>query len=202
MSIVTSNKDSNKSKGNRFKLLCSSCSGETNHEVLQSVETRGDETCGEQGWSINWADWYYIVECLGCDTISFVHRNYFSEADDCFPGGHDGVSTNVYPFRSENSRATKKTHNLSPRLRRIYNEIIDTFNRTSFTLCAAGLRAMLEGICADKGVTRGRVEVNAKGGGKKFINKTNIEGKIEGMVQGWSSCKRTCRNTSRTEVSW
>ncbi len=40
-------------------------------------------------------------------------------------------------------------------LDRLYRETIDAFNNSSFLFCAGGLRALVEGICADRGVTDG-----------------------------------------------
>lgn len=46
-------------------------------------------------------------------------------------------------------------------------------------LCAAGLRALVEGICADRKVKRGPVKDQQSG---KVNQKTNLEGKINGLV--------------------
>lgn len=70
---------------------------------------------------------------------------------------------------------------MPPTLRRIYKEIIDCFNLESYTLCAAGLRAIVEGVCADQGVKSGPVEVTKSGGVKAIVRKKDLEGKISGL---------------------
>ena len=52
---------------------------------------------------------------------------------------------------------------LGPTLTQIYEEVIMTYNNASFILCAAGMRAILEGICKDKEITDGTLE-------KKIMN--------------------------------
>ena len=70
---------------------------------------------------------------------------------------------------------------MPPTLRRLYKEIIDCFNLESYTLCAAGLRAIVEAVCADQGVKNGPVEVTKKGGVKAIVKKKDLEGKISGL---------------------
>ena len=48
------------------------------------------------------------------------------------------------------------------------------FNSHNYLLCTAGLRALLEGVCADKGITSGP---NKEG---KIVK--NLEGKINGLI--------------------
>src|SRR5207247_2518070 len=52
-------------------------------------------------------------------------------------------------------------------------EIVKTFNDGAYVLCAGGLRALLEGICVDQGVTSGPTARGA--------NSSNLEGKINGL---------------------
>jgi hypothetical protein len=58
----------------------------------------------------------------------------------------------------------KNFRQLPNKLTTIYYEIIESFNNDAKILCAIGLRALLEGICADKN-----------------IEHKNIYGKIEGL---------------------
>jgi Domain of unknown function (DUF4145) len=65
------------------------------------------------------------------------------------------------------------------KLRPIYREVIEAFNRGIHTLCAAVPRGLVEGICDDCKVRRGPVEDKQSG---KVNQKTNLEGKINGLV--------------------
>ena len=73
--------------------------------------------------------------------------------------------------------------NVPPILRRIHRETIDAFNGECFTLCAAGLRGLVEGICAVQSVADGPVAIPVAGGGSQTVRKGNLEGKIAGLCE-------------------
>jgi hypothetical protein len=50
-------------------------------------------------------------------------------------------------------------------------------------LCAAGLRASIEGLCAANGVSDGPVEVQKADGTTEIKRKSNLEGKISGLSE-------------------
>jgi hypothetical protein len=77
--------------------------------------------------------------------------------------------------------AAKSFSNVPTALRRLYGEVVDAFNNESLILCAGGLRALVEGICADRGILDGPVEVPAQGGGPQTKRFNNLVGKISGL---------------------
>ncbi len=169
----------NKTKGNAVKVMCAECNRQTKHVVLASVDKEGNEQYDEDVW-IGWEDNYQIVQCQGCETISFRHLNWFSEYQDFNSSGH---TERIYPKRDANSIQAKDFRNAPNSLRRIYKESIEAFNNDCYTLCATGLRGIVEGICADQSVTDGPVEVPAIGGGTQTTRKNNLEGKIYGLCE-------------------
>lgn len=169
----------NKTKGKTVKVLCTECNRPTNHLVLVSADREGSEQYDEDAW-IGWEDNYQVVQCQGCDTVSFRHLNWFSENQDFDSSGH---TERIYPKRDATSLKTKDFWNVPNTLRRIYRESIESFNNDCLTLCAAGLRGLVEGICADQSVTDGPVEIPAKGGGTQIVRKDNLEGKIAGLCE-------------------
>jgi hypothetical protein len=66
--------------------------------------------------------------------------------------------------------------------------LIESFNNDCYTLCAAGLRGLVEGICADQKVGDGPVERKAADGSIKIVREKNLEGKIAGL---WEKGKLT-----------
>lgn len=172
----------NKTKGETCKPLCSVCKRPNRHLVLQSVDETWEEQLEDHNPQsvIDGSNHYQIIQCQGCETISFRHLNWFSEVVDfdC-----DGTTERLYPKRSENGRHTKDFWNLPSTLRRIYRETVDCYNFQSYTLCAAGLRAIVEGLCADQGVKQGPVEITKKDGSKHTERKSNLEGKISGLCE-------------------
>jgi len=65
-------------------------------------------------------------------------------------------------------------------VRRLYGEVVDAFNANIPTLCAAGVRSLVEAICVDRKVTGGDVP-DAKEP-SKTSRRTTLEGKLFGMV--------------------
>ena len=180
MGEVTKKTELNKSMDAKLKVQCSSCKGETNHIVIQSVDCDGselfcDDENGQPECMIEWSDCYQIIKCQGCDRISFRHVSWFSEARD---ESTDGSTTFLYPKRSAVTRAIKDYYNAPNALRRIYRETIECFNNEAWTLCAAGLRAIIEGICADRKIADGPVEKVKPDGTTQITRRENLEGKI------------------------
>jgi len=129
-------------------------------------------------------EWYYwnsdfqIIECQGCGNISF--RNESSNSEDYDEEGHR-ANEMIYPKRTTDTWNTKDFLNIPYNLRRIYRETIDCFNNENLTLCGAGARALVEGLCKENGISDGEIE-NIKPDGtvnKKRVD--NLQGKINGL---------------------
>ena len=181
MGKIRSHIETNKTKDLKLQAFCSRCERETNHLVLQSVDSSGSKVIGyfeNTEETIDWRDNYQIIQCQGCDTVSFRHANWCSEAID---DDSDGTSARLYPKRSNNTLPLKDFLNVPTNLRRIYRETIACFNNDASTLCASGLRAIVEGICADQNVSDGPVEVVRKDGTKKTQRKKELQAKIAGL---------------------
>ena len=180
----------NKSQGEKFKAFCATCKSDTNHEAIQTVDVSGSEEIrygpgAHDRDSVDWADRYQVIKCLGCDTFSFCHRNWFSEAQEYDGSGeyNDGTTVRLYPQRGRDVLAAKDFYNVPKNLRSIYKEVISCFNNESPMLCAAGLRASIEGLCAANGVSDGPVEVQKADGTTEIKRKNNLEGKISGLSE-------------------
>lgn len=176
----------NKTKDEKVKAYCSTCIQETNHLVLQSVDCNGYEVVGyyqKMPETIDWSNNYQIIQCCGCDTISFRHRNWCSENQGQIGPDmwDDGSSSQLYPHRSNATRSIHEYYSVPSGLRRIYCEAIECFNGKMPTLCAAGLRAIIEGVCADQKITDGPVKINNKDGPTAIQRKKTLQGKIAGL---------------------
>lgn len=168
----------------KIKVLCSNCNSETNHFALQSVDTSGMElvdTLNDMDIWIRWSDNYQIVQCNGCETISFRHKSWFSEYEG-LGDGQDGTQVKLYPFRTTETLSEKDFYCIPVHLKRIYRETISSFNNELFTLCAAGLRGITEGICSDQNITDGPVEIN-KNGEIRIVRKSDLRAKIAGLTE-------------------
>ena len=171
----------NLTKGQLLKLFCPDCKRETRHSVVQSVDMSGREDYDDDFW-IAWDSTYQIVECQGCSQVSF--RSESSNSEDMDPyTGKSIVTERLYPTRSKNFLPIKDFWNVPLNIRRIYREVIESFNSELYTLCAGGLRSIIEGICTDQHIKDGPVDVKTKDGSTKIERRKNIEGKIAGLCE-------------------
>lgn len=178
MAKITKNFFENKSKGLVVKEICVQCNRETNHEIVTSYELHGQEDCGGD-YTIDWCNSCQVIQCKGCEALSFreessCSEDYYQISNDEWD---DGTKVTLYPKRSEHMRVAKEFDNVPSHLLRIYKESIEAFNNDSFVLTAAGLRALVEGVCSYLKVLDGLVP-SEKG---EAIRKTNLEGKIFGL---------------------
>jgi hypothetical protein len=170
----------NESKDQEIHVLCVTCNRETNHRIAASFDKHRYEVDQQELWAVDWKDFYQIVQCLGCETVTFRHLSWFSEA--CDPEfGEDGTTEYLYPKRGSNTLAAHPLPNVPKPLERLYVEVIDCYNNESLTLCAAGLRALVEGLCADQGVKDGMVTRTKADGQTSLKREKNLEGKINGL---------------------
>lgn len=172
----------NKSKGRVLDIPCIACGRSTKHLVKVSYDEDGCEVNRRENWSVEWMHNYQVIQCQGCETFSFRHQSWCDQ--DFYPeAGDDGTTERLYPKRSTNDVTAKPFLNVPTTLRRIYVELIDCFNNECHTLCAAGLRALVEGICADQKIGDGPIAMPVKGGGTTTLRKNNLEGKIAGLEE-------------------
>jgi hypothetical protein len=173
----------NKTKGSSVKVLCQECKRPTKHLVFVSADVSGHEPYdGDPDISISWEQNYQVIQCQGCETLSFRQRHWFSEHEDPYLGT-DGHTEQLYPKRDVNTLTARDFQSLPKTIHRIYKESIESCNNDCFVLCAAGLRALVEGICANQSISDGPIEVPASGGGTQIVRKRNLEGKIKGLVE-------------------
>ena len=180
MGKFTEKFEENKTKGSFDQVQCIECKRDTRHQVIQSLDCFASEDCGD--CSIDWVINHQIIQCQGCMIVNFRQLRYCSE--DVIQIGPDewenDITEILYPKRSKFTLSIKDFLNLPNNLRRIYRETVECFNNESFTLSAAGLRALVEGLCADLKINDGPKEIDIKG--SKVIKRfDNLEGKIAGL---------------------
>ena len=159
-------------RGQRLEVPCLRCKRETEHQVV-TPSFRESGSHGEDDWSVDWQDDYQVLQCGGCKGVTFRHYHWFSE--DVSPWEPNPGTETLYPKRD--GRAARQFEDTPSGLSLLYAEVVDCFNSDSHILCAAGLRALVEGLCADRGVQDGPVPTN-DGGIKRA---KNLEGKIYGL---------------------
>ena len=151
-------------QNNELRIYCNKCAGETRHEILR------DYIQDIEGRTIYWQ----IVKCAGCDTVSFYEEHKLQKEEDVW----ETTEWVVYPQRLY--RTAKLFPNIPAVLDQLYREALDAFNSASFLLCGGGLRALVEGICADQGVINGPKK---DAHGAVIGRGTNLECKIDGLAE-------------------
>jgi hypothetical protein len=151
----------NHKKNEIIQTYCKECGIKINHQILMNYyvfgkyisDTDFDSTHGYIEYTADFFNDYQIIKCSGCNTISYRSYNYFSEYQDI---DNDGTWEERYPRPEE--RLKKKFYYLPSLFKHIYNEIIEAYNKKCFILCSVGIRALLEGICKEKGIIDGNLE--------------------------------------------
>jgi hypothetical protein len=132
------------------RIYCNTCKGQTNHELISTKERKSSDADFEKdplNESGQYEEWTYLFWiCRGCETASL------QEDHVAYVKGDEQYVTVFYPRRERNSLTTKVFVQLDEKLTDIYEEVITCFNNEAWILCAIGLRALLEGICADKDI--------------------------------------------------
>jgi hypothetical protein len=178
------------------KVYCSYCNGVRNHtSVIEPYKRKSgiDE-------DTQWAESYYIAQCMGCDTVAFI-KEYGDE--DMWEENHLGereycTEVTVYPEKpkTEDSILTFPTLQLNAKdfeklpedILELYNQIIYVYNLKYYLLCAFGLRTLIEAICKQVGVTDGTLFDDNKVPRLQKDRMTgcrsqSLEGRIYGLYQ-------------------
>lgn len=149
----------NKSQNEEHWIPCGQCHAETKHKVLLSADINGSENWG-QDHTYWWADQYQIVQCLGCETISFRKCLENSEDEDCDEIGNPipAQKVEVYPSRVAGRHQLSETDWLPFDVARIYNETHSALCSKMPILAGIGIRAVIEAICKEKAVAGKNLE--------------------------------------------
>lgn len=111
---------------------------------------------------------YQIIECQGCQTLSFRHLHQSSEDLEPAEDG-DGLvaidTVKLYPSRVAGRRPLENAYLLPSPIRRIYDESREALGSGMHVLAGVGLRALVEAVCTER---------QAKGG--------NLEKRIDALV--------------------
>lgn len=127
---------------------------------------------------------YDLMECNGCQRGTLRDMCWCSEA----PG--EPSVTYWPPRRNEpplrEPRNFKQLDYGSP-VDAVYRQTITAFNNGLSTLAGAGIRLLIEGICLDQKILKGRIYTDQgrlvrNKSTRKIILRDNLEGKINGLL--------------------
>lgn len=137
------------------KLFCRNCKGFRNHKEIFEEKKRG----GDEAEYLLWVRTYSIIECLGCDTISFLETYGDTEMIYATETGEPDyyVDKTIYPFYLEKCNEIDNKRDIPEPIRTIYVETVNAIKSESYILAAGGLRAIIESICNHLKIKKGNL---------------------------------------------
>lgn len=141
----------NINKNDIVKTACGKCKLTTQHKILADVSLKGKERIRDWNDDLyQWDNEYQIVQCMGCESVSFRYTHMNSEDYREGPDGEPDINVERYP-NPEAGRLTIKDISLVPsELQRIYSETLFALNNGQRVLAGIGVRAIVETVCKDK----------------------------------------------------
>ncbi len=152
MGSSTKTVDINKLHGEECRVSCGNCSTETRHKVLQSVDVSVRENFrGEFHYGAD--NSYQIVQCQGCDSISF--RKTHMNSEDYYHDLETGeqffeTAIDVYPSRVAGRHKLRQVSVLPRQVFKIYDETHAALCSKQPILAGIGIRALVEAVCNEK----------------------------------------------------
>lgn len=127
------------------KHYCHKCNGLRNHKILSEKKTSG----AEDEFYFQWKNNFYIMECLGCDNVSFLEAYGDTEMVHHIDGEQPEYyfRNTIYPYYIENGKELRYIHFLPEKIKNIYTETIAAFKANAYILTAGGFRAIIEALC-------------------------------------------------------
>ncbi|WLH04851.1 DUF4145 domain-containing protein [Pseudomonas lurida] len=137
-------------KDNAQVFPCKKCSVETKHRIVACLEEQGSEDCGG-GNSVDWNTENQIIQCLGCEEVSF--RVYSTNSED-YEQDYESNSLYYYPtityYPGRVTGSKVIDHWLLPwGIGQIYKEARTAVENELFIIGGIAIRALLESICSD-----------------------------------------------------
>jgi len=149
------------------KVFCNKCNGDRRHELKYSHEGHDGDP---EEYLEYWTDSLWV--CCGCQSAKLLHHWELLGAEG--QPGAPQPEDSEYPPRQPRAHRAKQFVNLPPPLAMLYRETVEALNGHSMVLCTIGLRALLDGVCRDKGLEKGNLEHKIEGLLKFIPNKSLI----------------------------
>lgn len=142
-------KDTTRERERIVQVQCPDCGGDYRKHTVLHLETVTSDP--EEGFY--WARVSQMVKCRGCDAIRLHVYELADDKIDPFSGHREPYNIHVSPHLIGEKHAPID-HNEMPKIvARIYSETIGCRQAGAATLTGAGLRAIVEAVCINQGVT-------------------------------------------------
>lgn len=132
-----------------LKSYCKKCRQSTNHKILF------EKKIGENNEEFSWDEKYQVIECRGCQDLSF-RKDYGDEnmtfSDPDFTGMEYYRDVSIYPPQLRGHEMLKGLLYVPHRVQLVYKETIEALKVDSYILTAVGFRTIIESICYEVGI--------------------------------------------------
>ena len=127
------------------KYFCRKCKGLRNQKELYKKELRS----GDENDYFIWVENYSVIECLGCETISFLKVYGDTEMVEHDVDGNADYfyDKTIFPQYLEKGEELNYQYYIPENIKGIYIETISAFKSNLSILTAGGLRAIIEALC-------------------------------------------------------
>jgi hypothetical protein len=140
-----------------MKHFCNMCKQQTNHKTLFEIKKEYTPENTPKMQIEYAAGTWRIIECLGCEDISF-YETWVTSEDIDYERGMLEENIKYYPTREEEFLIKQQFVLIPSKIRKIYKEAIEAFNNKLYFSCTACLRAIVEGICTNLGINERQIE--------------------------------------------
>lgn len=138
------------------KYFCQACNGLRNHNQLYEKKIPG----AEEDYNFQWINKYQVIECAGCENISFLKTygdNFMMRQDE--NGEMEYYEKDdIYPPYLKIGEELKSIQQIPETIRNLYKETINAFKVDSLLLAAGGFRAIIEAICNHLKIQKANLE--------------------------------------------
>lgn len=138
------------------KYFCKNCKGARKHKNLFETKKSGEEDYG----SFQWLEYHRVIECLGCENISFLYvygdSSMIKENEYDVPGYYN--EEEIFPYYLDMGTELLQKNLIPLNIRKIYIETLNALKIRSFLLTAAGFRAIIEAICNHLKIKKANLE--------------------------------------------
>ena len=136
-------------------ITCRRCDGRTRHDLICRHDVQFDEIPDDFAFM---SEVWDMLSCRGCGAVC-VRRSFSTDFNYNFSTEQVEPDVSLFPSARPPHAMSIPALDLPPRLRGLHREVIDAFNQELFTLCAVGIRALVEGACLERGIEGGQVPV-------------------------------------------
>ena len=135
-----------------MKLFCHRCDSYKNHTIIAKKSVSSNSY-----YEDSWNEDHYFAQCAGCDAFTYAISSWSEWSEDPYTG-EPNLTWKTYPRSSTERQPMDNIDDLPKKICAIYLEIIGSMNAQLPILTAIGLRALIEAVCKERGITAPNLE--------------------------------------------